>query len=91
MLALLHAISRAIRFAQDSQVTHLHFFVDNNSVVQAAYAAAPGPSQYIALQIRRSIEDFLTTSPLHHVQVAWIPGHHHIVGNERADELAKEA
>jgi ribonuclease HI len=91
MLALLRAISRAIRFAQDTQVTRLHFYVDNSSVVQAAYAAAPGPSQYIVLQIRRSLEDFLTTSPLHHVQIAWIPGHHNVVGNERADELAKEA
>lgn len=91
MLALLQAISQAICFAQDSQVTHLYFFVDNNSVVQAAYTAAPGPSQYIALQIRHSIEDFLTTSSLHHIQIAWIPGHHNIVGNERADELAKEA
>lgn len=28
---------------------------------------------------------------LHHVYIAWIPGHHNIVGNERADELAKAA
>ncbi|KAG2342236.1 hypothetical protein BDR05DRAFT_964559 [Suillus weaverae] len=63
-------------------------------MVQVAYAAAAGHSQYIALQIRWLIEDFLGASPLHHIQIAWTPGHqthHNTSRNKRAEKLAKEA
>ncbi|KAG2082596.1 uncharacterized protein F5147DRAFT_590347, partial [Suillus discolor] len=64
---------------------------DNKSMVQAAHAVTPGPSQHLTLLHPQTIEDFLTASFFHRNEIAGTPDYLNIKRNECADQLAKEA
>ena len=72
------------------EILHYHFFADNSSGIGAAFDADPGPSQDQALIFRKFVVKLLA-HPRRTVEIAWVPGHQGVQGNERADELAKEA
>ncbi|KAF8315069.1 uncharacterized protein EI90DRAFT_2841778, partial [Cantharellus anzutake] len=67
-------------------------FLDNQAAVCAlAFPVRRKSGQHILLTILRAYEDLL---PIHlHLRLhfEWIPGHHDIPGNEKADHLAKAA
>ena len=85
------ALKAAIEYATQHNVTHIHLFADNQAAVQTAFNVAPGTSQHINLDSRIRIIAFLESSAQNHIEIAWAPGHKKIIGNERADALAKAA
>ncbi|KAI6130665.1 hypothetical protein EDD16DRAFT_1460011, partial [Pisolithus croceorrhizus] len=66
-------------------------FLDNQSAIQALAGSPPLTSQCVALQIRDTINSFLSSDASNHLHISWIPRHTKISGNERTDSLAKEA
>ncbi|PPQ76161.1 hypothetical protein CVT26_009220 [Gymnopilus dilepis] len=65
----------------DTSISHLYFFADNPSALEAIFDAKPrGGGQH-----HTHILKFATT-----LYIVWCPSHHPgVPGNERADELAK--
>ena len=62
-------------------------FVDNQVAIQSITKCSPTPSQYLVNAVQEAIkrlEDYK-------IEIHWTPGHEGVVGNECADELAKEA
>ena len=82
----------ATRFARTRpEITHIHFFVDNSAAVRAIFDPKPSSSQIYAATFHHRLRGFLDNEPTHKLTIAWCPSHSDITGNERADELAKEA
>jgi hypothetical protein len=49
------------------------------------------PAQGASILFCRHINSLLSTLGSIDIELAWIPGHHGIIGNERADSIAKDA
>ncbi|KDR86177.1 hypothetical protein GALMADRAFT_53118, partial [Galerina marginata CBS 339.88] len=82
----------AVRFARTHpEINNIHFFADNSSAVQHIFDPKPQPGQLYASIFHNKLRRFLDDDPAHKLAVCWCPGHTDIKGNERADELAKEA
>ncbi|KAL4256815.1 hypothetical protein AB1N83_011417 [Pleurotus pulmonarius] len=73
------------------QVQRVRLFADNTSAIMAAYDTSPHPSQDASIIFRKNIDELLSTRRDIAINVAWSPGHSGIRGNERADQLAKQA
>ena len=69
--------------------THLHFYTDNSSVVDALSNPKAAAGQLLIHNFTTTIHKFLDDDPRHSVDISWIPSHMEIEGNEKADELAK--
>jgi hypothetical protein len=65
-------------------ITSIHFFVDDSATAGAISDPKLQPGQLYGAK-------FLDEDPTHSVGVPWCPRHCNIEGNDRADELAKEA
>ena len=91
VIAINAALKAAIDYATEHNVTHIHLFADNQAAIQTAFDVAPGTSQHTNLHTRFLIISFLELSAQNHIEIAWAPGHKNIIGNERADALAKAA
>ena len=94
MCALASAAKRVMEhldFDEMDTVTHLHFFADNSAAVERILDPQPGASQRFAVEFCSLAAEFLARDASHEVSVSWVPSHVGIPGNERADELAKEA
>ena len=89
--AINSALSTTIVYALEHNITHIHVFADNQAAVQTAFDVVPGSSQHTNLHTRSLIISFLESSNQHYIEIAWALGHKNIVGNERADTLAKAA
>ena len=94
--AEMHALSAAMGHLQHMDIqlgtcTHLHFFADNSSSVGAILQERPGPAQHFSITFCELAREFLVSDASHEVTVSWVPSHIGIRGNERADQLAKEA
>ena len=85
MSAELFAISRALKFAKDTNKPAV-IFTDNTSSLSLI-------SQYIPpsyKSITQEIHETLLALPAEQVELHWVPGHSHIHGNEVADDEAKK-
>lgn len=71
--------------------TSRHFFVDNSAAAGANFDPKPQPGQLYAAKFHRKMARFLDNDPTRTIEIAWCPSHCKIDGNDRADELAKEA
>ena len=92
MFALAHASMKASTFISDHpDIAHISFFSDNLSAIQSIFTPSVHPAQLCSLLFRKHIVSFLDSSPQTTVTVKWSPGHADILGNERADSLAKDA
>jgi len=85
------ALKAAIAYTTEHNITYIHIFADNQAAVQTTFDVVPGSSQHVNLHTRSLIVSFLESSNQHRIEIAWTPGHKKIVGNERADALAKAA
>lgn len=72
-------------------IRHLHFYADNTAALGAIFDPKAKAGQAHAKRFRRYVEKFLDQDPQNTIDIDWSPGHQDIEGNERADELAKEA
>ncbi|CAK5263969.1 unnamed protein product [Mycena citricolor] len=74
----------------EPNIKHLHLYADNISALATIFDPKPRARQLYAYKFHKLICEFLDAHPTHTVDVGWSPGHCDILGNERADELAKE-
>ncbi|KAJ6550389.1 hypothetical protein DFH09DRAFT_888325, partial [Mycena vulgaris] len=65
------------------------FFADNTATITTIFGPKPRAGQLYAHQFHQKICAFLDAYPEHTVEISWSPGHYDIVGNDRADKLAK--
>ena len=80
----------ATNLARDNPgTTHLHFYTDNSSVVDALSNPKAAAGQLLIHNFTTTIHKFLDDDPRRSVDISWIPSHMEIEGNEKADELAK--
>ena len=92
LTALLMGATVATRIAANNpSITNIHFYADNSAAIQAIFDPKPKPGQLTALNFHNKISKFLDENDQRRVRIGWIPGHCHIKGNDRADELAKDA
>ncbi|KAF8958420.1 hypothetical protein BDZ97DRAFT_1668619, partial [Flammula alnicola] len=59
--------------------------------VRSIFDPKPQPGQIYVSIFYTKLRTFLDNDPGHKLSVSWCPSHSDIKGNERADELAKEA
>jgi len=74
-------------FAQHPEITDLVYLVGNSAATGAIFDTKLQPGQLYAHNFHRKMTQFLNYSATHTVEI----GHSNIKGNDRADELAKEA
>jgi ribonuclease HI len=92
MAALSLGATKAEEFIQNSpNITHIAFFTDNAAATSAIVDPKPKTSQYFAIKFHQVIRPLLETHENLSISVSWCPSHCGIPGNERADQLAKEA
>jgi ribonuclease HI len=96
ILALLRGLEAAIAFQQNTPETSrrqptIILFADNTSAVEAITKGKPGPSQELSQKFVEMATTFLDENRGARIEITWVPGHMGIEGNDRADELAKEA
>ena len=92
MAGLMMGAKQATRFiASHPEITKICYFVDNVAAAEAIFDPKPQPGQYYAAKFHRRMANFLDGDIIRTVEIAWCPSHCNIRGNDRADELAKEA
>lgn len=92
MAALSLAASKASDFHRDFlNITHITIFSDSAASIKAITDPQPSSAQYYMLSFHNYIRPLLTNNANLSIAVSWCPSHCDILGNERADELAKEA
>jgi ribonuclease HI len=88
-VGILAAVRLAKEIYVESQHRHLLIFVDNQGVIQRTKNPdTPKPGQWLFLQVNAAISALPGGLK---VSFVWCPGHRDILGNELADQLAKEA
>ena len=87
MLALAKACEAAVELALTTHINvhTLHFFSDNSAAVDTAFTPSPGPSQRFAIRFREQALRFLDADRRNKLELAWVPGHTQVAGNERAE------
>ncbi|RFU74236.1 endonuclease exonuclease phosphatase [Trichoderma arundinaceum] len=69
------------------RVSEIMIFLDNSSVIDGILGKTPDSSQGECMKLRRIALELLLGIK---TKVAWVPGHKNVLGNEKADKLAKE-
>lgn len=91
LLGLSEALKGASMFARTHNLHHIHALLDNQAVIRAISESPPFSSQHVSLQIKNDIYYYLNHDTANHLNISRVPGHNNILGNERADTLAKVA
>jgi len=92
LTGLVVGIRTAISKAESlPRVHHIHIFADNVSAIKTVSDPKPCQGQLLAYTFYQHMLQWLQKNPVNTLRVAWCPGHADIPGNERADQLAKEA
>lgn len=82
--ALERAIRQSIQHARLNPICHIHVFSDSQTAIQNAIEAST------PTYLKRMILDWVLQQEYRTLEIAWIPSHSGIKGNERADKLARE-
>jgi len=92
MAGLMMGANLAARFTTNHpEIKKVFYFVDNSAAAEAIFDPKPQPGQYYVAKFHRRTSKFLDDDITHTIEIAWCPSHCKIKGNDRADELAKEA
>lgn len=69
----------------------IYLFVDNQEVLRNIRFPPSNPRKRPSTTSRMAVIEFLESHEQNRLEIWWTPSHSGIVGNERADRLAKEA
>ena len=86
--AELSAIVLALRIIFTLPVASFTIFTDSRSVLSALRCSSPSVSPLVLSALEWL---YLLENRGYHIGFCWVPGHVGVAGNERADELAREA
>ncbi|KAF5319459.1 hypothetical protein D9619_008774 [Psilocybe cf. subviscida] len=92
----LAALTMGITVAVDESkknptIKHIHIFSDNVSALSAICDPKPTGGQLFKHTFHDKATTFLDSDDNHRLSISWCPSHSGVAGNERADELAKQA
>jgi len=73
------------------EVTKIHYFIDNSAAAGAIFDPKPQLGQLYTAKFHQRMAQFLDDNTTRAIEINWCPSHCKIKGNDRADELAKEA
>jgi ribonuclease HI len=87
--AELFAVWQALEMAKRKQttITKINIFIDAQSAMSTIRRDSTGPGQSMARAIRQTERDICDNI---RITYNWVPSHCGILGNEKADELAKQ-
>jgi len=92
MFALAGSAGAAARIlTQCPHIKHLIFLSDNQAAISSITDTTAHPAQGASILFRRHMDSLLSTLNPFDIELIWIPGHKGILGNERADSIAKAA
>ncbi|KAF9067107.1 hypothetical protein BDP27DRAFT_1384085 [Rhodocollybia butyracea] len=74
---------------QNPDITHWQFFSDSAASIQSIFDTSPKSGQLYCSNFYHKMVVFLEADPSHTVEIAWTSSHTGIIGNKRADKLAK--
>ena len=90
LFALAHASSKASAFVLDKpHIGEVFFYSDSSSALSSAFDPSTHPRQRCSLLFRKNVIGMLGRHPSFRIKASWSPGHSRVVGNGRADALAK--
>ena len=73
------------------EIHHIHIYADNTSAITSVIDPQPQQGQLLAHSFYQNMLQWLEKKPTNTLTIAWCPGHKDIPGNDRADQLAKQA
>jgi ribonuclease HI/endonuclease/exonuclease/phosphatase family metal-dependent hydrolase len=76
---------------KERNVKSVMIYVDNQALIHAITKMRPTPSHYLLDAFHRAMTLIKKEHPGIKVSIKWVPAHKGVVGNERADLLAKKA
>jgi len=92
MAGLMIAAKKAVEYTNaHPQINRIYIFADCTAAIAAIHEPKPRAAQRYAAIFREKILDLLDHHPNIKVELSWCPSHCGIKGNERSDELAKQA
>jgi len=76
---------------QSPHIKYLIFLLDNQTAISSIIDTTAHPAQGASILFHRHMDNLISTLNPFDVEFIWIPGHKSILGNERADSIAKAA
>jgi len=92
MVGLMLGAKLAANFIMNHpKITKLYYYVDNSVAAGVIFNPKPQPGQLYTAKFHQRMAKFLNNNTTCTIEINWCPSHCKIQGNDRADELAKEA